>query len=75
MYRSTAGEVKWSKCRVFGGGEPIRGLIRWGPLNVLDLLFTPIPQFLPEIGIECHLAGKRNTRPTCDILKCGSITG
>ena len=46
-----------------------------GTLDVLDLLFTPFPQFLPELGIESLLVGKRDTCPSSEILKRGSITG
>lgn len=46
-----------------------------GTLYVLDLLFTPFPQFLPELGIESLLVGKRDTCPSSEILKRGSITG
>jgi hypothetical protein len=42
-----------------------------GTLNVLDLLFTPFPQFFPEIGIECSLVGKRDTCPSSNVLKGG----
>jgi hypothetical protein len=45
-----------------------------GTLDVLDLLFTPFPQFLPELGIEGLLVGKRDTCPSSEILKTGSIT-
>jgi hypothetical protein len=40
-------------------------------LYVLDLLFTPFPQFLPELGIESLLVGKRDTCPSSEILKKG----
>lgn len=43
-------------------------------LDVLDLLFTPFPQFLPQLGIEGLLVGKRDTCPSSEILKRGSIT-
>jgi hypothetical protein len=40
-----------------------------GTLDVLDLLFTPFPQFLPELGIESLLVWKRDTCPSGEILK------
>ena len=40
-----------------------------GTLDVLDLLFTPFPQFLPELGIESLLVGKHDTCPSSEILK------
>ena len=42
-----------------------------GTLDVLDLLFTPFPQFLPELGIESVLVGERDTCPSSKILKRG----
>jgi hypothetical protein len=44
-------------------------------LDILNLLFTPFPQFLPQLGIEGLLVGKRDTCPSSKILKRGSITG
>ena len=44
-------------------------------LDVLDLLFTPFPQFFHELGIEGLLMGKRDTCPSSEILKRGTITG
>jgi hypothetical protein len=44
-----------------------------GTLDVLDLLFTPFPQFLPELGIESLLVGERDTCPSSEILKGGSL--
>ena len=46
-----------------------------GTLDVLDFLFTPFPQFLPELGIESLLVGERDTCPSSEILKGGFITG
>ena len=42
-----------------------------GTLDVLDLLFKPFPQFLPEIGIESLLVGERDTCQNSEILKRG----
>lgn len=42
-------------------------------LNVLDLLFTPLPQFLPELGIEGLLVGKCDTCPSSEVLKRGFL--
>ena len=42
---------------------------RMGTLDVLDLLFTPIPQFLPKFGVESLLVGERDTCPSSEILK------
>jgi hypothetical protein len=44
-------------------------------LDVLDLLFTPFPQFFHELGIESLLVGKRDTCPSSEILQRGTITG
>jgi hypothetical protein len=44
-----------------------------GTLDVLDLLFTPFPQVLPEVGIKSLRVGKRDTCPSSKILKRGSI--
>ena len=46
-----------------------------GALDVLDLLFTPFPQFLPGFGIERLPVGKCDTCPSSKILEGGSITG
>jgi hypothetical protein len=67
-----AGMPKGDQALIRGEGVAVR----WGTLDVLDLLFTPFPQFLPELGIESLLVGKRDTCPSSEILKkMGSITG
>ena len=38
-------------------------------LDVLDLFFTPFPQFLLELGIECLLVRRRDACPGSEILK------
>jgi len=50
-----------------------RNSSRMGILNVLDLLFTPFPQFLPELGIKRPRVGKRDTSPNSEILKGGRL--
>lgn len=60
-----AGVPKGDQALIRGEGVAVR----WGTLDVLDLLFTPFPQFLPELGIESLLVGKRDTCPSSEILK------
>jgi hypothetical protein len=44
-----------------------------GTLDVLDLHFTPFPQFLSQLAIESVLVGKRDTCPSSEILKGGPL--
>ena len=56
------GSVSWLDSEGRSSGQ-------MGTLDVLDLLFTPFPQFLPELGIKSLLVGKRDTCPSSKILK------